>query len=512
MIRRNTISAALMIVRHEWRALRADRTAWLVIGMFAAMIGFAVFNVAATLHRQQQAEQQNISAEEKKFRRFQAEAAEIERQGALKGERPPQFEPDMVKAPSANYGPRDALYVWAWNALKIVPPPGPLMPLAVGQSDLYPSSYKLGLEGRLEWQARGRVVQQTENPLIALASRFDLAFVVLYLYPLLILAISFNLVAGERENRTLALLLSQPISLRTLVVAKTLVRAALIFGCVIGFSIFFLFLSGTDFSQIGNLGRLALWSVAVLAYGSFWFALAVAANALGRSSATTALVLAIAWLMFLFLIPSIINFTATGLYPAPPRIAYINQVRTEENDARNRRRELVAQYLNEHPELAPYRWTVENVGVGYPLVPESMPMLIEGLEIQRRLAPIISHYEGQLQRQQSFINNTCFLSPPILMQGMLYDLAGTGRARYEHFLRQVNAFNKEWRDFFCPMQFRRQMVNAADYERFPRFSYHEESPGQVARRTVAPLTVLLLLPLALGWLGLRAYRRFPLAG
>ena len=145
----NTAAELKKIIRHEWRTLRADRTAWLVIVLFAAMIGFAVFNVAATLQRQQQAEQRNINEEVKKFRRFQAEAAEIERQAALRGEAPPQFEPDMVKAPSAKYGPRDSLYVGAWNALKIVPLPSPLMTLAVGQSDLYPSSYKLGLEGRL---------------------------------------------------------------------------------------------------------------------------------------------------------------------------------------------------------------------------------------------------------------------------------------------------------------------------------------------------------------------------
>ncbi|HEU0180441.1 MAG TPA: DUF3526 domain-containing protein [Blastocatellia bacterium] len=506
------MAALKKVTRHEWRALKADGAAWVVIALIAVMTGVAVFNVAATLRRQQEAERLNVREEAEKFRRFHGQAAEIERLAALRGEPPPQFEPDMVKAPSSKYGPRDSLYVGAWNALKIVPPPSPLMALAIGQSDLYPSSYRLGLEGRLEWQARGRVVQQVENPLIEMAGRFDLAFVVIYLYPLLILAISFNMISGEKESGALGLALSQPVSLRALVTGKCLLRAALVCGCLIGFATVFLSLSGAVFSAPGAPARIALWVLAVLAYGGFWFALAVWANALGRSAAATALILAAAWVFFLFVVPPAINFTATTLYPLPSRIAYINRSRAEENEARNRRRELVARYLKEHPELAGYGWTPENLGVGYPHTPESMPEYIQGLEIQRRLQPVVGRYEERLQRQQSVVNAARFLSPAVLMQGLLYDLAGTGRGRYEHFLRQVNGFNGEWNDFFCPMQFQRRMLNAADYERIPRFSYHEESLSEVWRRIAAPLAALIALPVALGWLGGRAYRRFPMAG
>jgi ABC-2 type transport system permease protein len=506
------MAALKKIMRHEWRALRADGAAWAVIALLAVMTGAAVFNVGATLRRQQEAEQRNVREEAEKFRRFHEQAEEIERQAALRGEPPPQFEPDMVKRPSSKYGPRDSLYVGAWNAPKIVPPPSPLMALAVGQSDLYPSSYKLGLEGRLEWQARGRIVQQVENPLIEMAGRFDLAFVVLYLYPLLILAVSFNMISGEKESGALSLALSQPVSLRALVVGKTLLRAALVCGCLISFTMVFLSLSGGVFSSPGAPARIALWILAVLAYGGFWFALAVWANALGRSAAATALILAAAWLFFLFIIPPAINFAATTLYPLPSRIAYINRARAEENDARNRRRELVARHLQEHPGLARYGWTTENLGVGYPRTPESMPMYIEGLEIQRRLQPVIERYEGQFQRQQSVVNAARFLSPAVLTQGLLYDLAGTGRGRYEHFLRQVNRLSEEWNDFFDPMQFHRRMLNAADYERIPRFSYREESLGEVWGRIAAPLGALIALLIAFGWLGLRACRRFPMAG
>jgi ABC-2 type transport system permease protein len=64
-----------------------------------------------------------------------------------------------------------------------------------------------------------------ENPSHLLSGHFDLAFVIVYLFPLLIFALSYNLLSAEREIGTLRLLMSQPLALRTLVPGKVLVRA-----------------------------------------------------------------------------------------------------------------------------------------------------------------------------------------------------------------------------------------------------------------------------------------------
>jgi hypothetical protein len=53
----------------------------------------------------------------------------------------------------------------------------------------------------------------------------------IYLYPLAILALSFNMIAAEREAGALALVLSQPIRFRALVLGKLGVRALLVFSC-----------------------------------------------------------------------------------------------------------------------------------------------------------------------------------------------------------------------------------------------------------------------------------------
>ena len=489
--------------------LRSDRTAWIILVLVAGMTFLAIFNVAATFRAQRAAERAAVREEEEKRARFHAEAEAIEYEAARRGEQPPQFQAEARFWDKP--GARDSTYVGAWNAPRIVPPPSPLMLLATGQSDLVPNSYKVGLYGKLEWQGRGRVNQQLEHPLLLKASRFDLAFVILYLYPPLILAVSYNMISGERDARTLPMLLAQPISLRSLVIGKLICRAAFIFGPVIGFSLLGLLLSRTDLSG-GNWIRLLWWIIAVLLYGCFWFALAALVNAFGKSSAATALALAVLWLAFLFIIPSIINFIATTAYPVPARIEYLNQVRAAEDKSRSDRKRLVADYLRAHPELAQYGWTIDNLGVGYPQVPEAMPEKIEAEEAIALLRPVIARYQRQLDGQQRVVNRLGISSPAILMQSVLYDLAGTGKAHHEHFLRQVNAFNEAWNDYFDFKPFHREMVNASDYEHFPRFIYQPEMTGAVVKRILMPLAALALLPLIIWWLAVRIFRRYPAIG
>jgi ABC-2 type transport system permease protein len=207
------------IIHYEWRTLRSDRSAWVVLVIFGILIECAIFNVSTTLHRQQAAEKQTALEEENKFARMRDEALRIELEAALRGEHPPKFQAEAKYW--GEFGPRDSIFVEAWNAPRIIPPSSPLAVLAIGQSDLMPNSYKVGLDGRLEWNARNRVAQQLENPLLLKSGRFDLAFVILYIYPLLILAVSYNMISSEKETGTLHMLLAQPLRLRTLAVGRT---------------------------------------------------------------------------------------------------------------------------------------------------------------------------------------------------------------------------------------------------------------------------------------------------
>src|SRR5918993_2816518 len=105
-----------------------------------------------------------------------------------------------------------------WLALL---PPAPLSALAVGQGDVYPNYIKVTARS-LDALVSG---DQIEHPLAVASGQFDAAFVILFLYPLLIFAVSFDLTATERDQGTLRMVMAQPVTMRDLVAGKMLVRA-----------------------------------------------------------------------------------------------------------------------------------------------------------------------------------------------------------------------------------------------------------------------------------------------
>ena len=105
-----------------------------------------------------------------------------------------------------------------WLALL---PPAPLSALAIGQGDVYPNYIKVTARS-LDALVSG---DQIEHPLAVASGQFDVAFVILFLYPLLIFAVSFDLTATERDQGTLRMVLAQPVTLGDVVAGKMIVRA-----------------------------------------------------------------------------------------------------------------------------------------------------------------------------------------------------------------------------------------------------------------------------------------------
>ena len=168
----------------------------------------------------------------------------------------------------------------------------------------------------------------------------------------MILAITYNMVSAEKEQGTLALALSQPVSLATLVTGKVTLRALLLVGVVLVVAVAALLVTGTSLAAPGALARLALWVAVVAAYGAFWFSLAVFASSLGRNSATTATLLASAWLVLVVLLPSLFNLVVTTVYPVPSRVEMVQATREASDEANAEGSKLLAAYYGDHPELA----------------------------------------------------------------------------------------------------------------------------------------------------------------
>src|SRR5260221_6359862 len=70
------------------------------------------------------------------------------------------------------------------------------------------------------------------NPELALAGRFDFAFVLVYLVPLFLIALLYDLVSGERESGRLGMLQAMPGTGRRLWLRRAGLRSVLVLACV----------------------------------------------------------------------------------------------------------------------------------------------------------------------------------------------------------------------------------------------------------------------------------------
>ena len=447
--------------RNEWRLLAADRAPRIVLVIFAVFFIHALANGMAWERFQQRAVETARAGNAERTRVLQQELADI----AAGGQPSSPFRDP--RAPNVLGGARGAHIA--------VLEPGPLAALAVGQSDLLPYYYDISIyTNESSFQQNGEV----ENPLNLVVGRFDLAFVVVYLLPLLVLAFGFNVLSEEREQGTLALTLSQPVSARRVVVAKLAFRAFLVVGLAAGVSLLGILAAG----GFRSFGRVFLWCATVTLYGLFWFALAAWVNSLRRSSAWNATVLVGAWLVLVVVLPAAINIAAGLLHPLPSRVEMITAQREASNDAVNRRSELLARYLEDHPEMAG-GVVAEEPGLG------ALAWAATDA-VNRRVEEVAAVHDARRAEQLDLVRRYRFLSPTLLAQEVLVDAAGTGDARFARFQSQVRAFAEQWRQFFVPAILAGERMDAGALPRRPDFRFADEAFAEVAGRAAVPLSVL----------------------
>ena len=453
---------ARTVIRNEWRLLMADRPLRIALGLFALLLVYALANGVGWMRFQESTVEVARAGNVERALAIEQELTEIEN-GAEPAS--PFSDPRLPNVLGGRRGRHTAVLE-----------PGPLTALAVGQSDLLPYYYDVNIyTNESSFHQNGEV----ESPLNLMVGRFDLAFVVVYLLPLLVLALSFNVLSEEREQGTLALTLSQPVSARGVVAAKLAFRALLVVGMVLAVSLAGILVAG-DF---GAPGRVLLWCAAVVAYALFWFVLAAWVNSLRRSSAWNATVLVGAWLVLVVVLPAAINIAAGLLHPLPSRVQMVTAQREASNEAVNQRSELLARYLEDHPEMA------EGVVADEPGMGALAWAATDA--VNRRLEEVTAEHDARRAEQIALVRRYRFLSPALLAQEVLIDAAGTGDARFAAFQSQVRAFAERWRDFFVPAILASEQMDASVLSDVPQFRLADEAAGDVVRRAGVPLAVLI---------------------
>jgi len=478
------------LIRLDLRLLLRSRAAWLLVFLLVGAAALALVSGLDWRERYVRAADGDRSAAAKS----ETELRDIY-VGMAKGTTRPtdvdKFDGNGEYIPD----PRDP-YVAGYHHIRLAElPPGPLLGLATGSSELRATHHRIQSVPLYTLLRIGEPAERV-NPGALAAGRFDLLAFIMYLCPLALVALLFDATAREREGGIAPLLSGLGVDRRRLLLARGMVRGGLVMAVALGASLVGLVL-------VGALGSAAglWWLGGTIAYLLFWTTLLLAVAASSLSVVGTAAVSVALWVALLLLSPGL---TERALRPAglfEPRVladADVRRILREDGgpagiEAATKR--VARDYWGIDFATAPacaYRKGVIGEYVGRRLTDESYAKSMRA-GMSRELL-----FDQRLDRWG-------WLSPALAFRRSMEQVAGSDPARQRAFELGVINYHARWRDRVTAALFDCGQLDRAAFENAPRFAWVEPAGG--ATPVIGVGAALLL---ALG-LGATALKRRPLS-
>jgi ABC-2 type transport system permease protein len=468
------------IIVREWTALRGLTVAGLAVWM--ALVVMALAGGTERARRHDEAVARYLGTEDAQLAHYRNRATAIETVragGRVTG--------TTLHENEFDWGPTQALYVAAWLPVKVVAFSPPRAALAVGESDLHTQAYEIPIWDR----APQPIVEPTNSPVSAASWRLDLAFIFIYVLPLLILALSFDLISYERDEGLIPLILAQPVSFRTWLFLKLGVRAGVaLLAIVLGTAAAWIALD----RGVAHVWPLVVWAAAAGLYGTVWLLMAAAINARGAGVERSAVALAALWLALVVVVPAACQTFATVASPVPSRASFAHAhrgMRLEEEQSFDRlstkdRERLAKEFLGSHPELRAAVGGADSFGF------YSLARLAWHDRFRLRWADLDATVTRPSRRQEALAAWLRFASPASLLYEVVTEIAGTSRTRYRDVLAQAEAFEAQYKAFLWPRIIGDHIFTPAEFAAIPRFNYVEPAWSTVSARLRAPLAGLFV--------------------
>jgi ABC-2 type transport system permease protein len=344
------------------------------------------------------------------------------------------------------------------NPLYAFSKPHSISALSVGQRDLMPY-YDVITRKRNFMQGANAEIS---NPEMLASGNFDLAYVIIYLLPLLAIALTYNVLSREKEQQTDKLLSVQGIYFGKIISYKLIFRFILIGVLTWLLSIIGFISSATLISF--DLSAALLWLFSVSAYLLFWFAIVFFIIRLGQTSVHNALYLLGMWCLFLMLLPALCNVIVRLYHPIPLKADAAVALRENSETVWALPPKLLIDtfYIN-NPNYSKLRSpsdTSENSNTRFAAYYDLLG---------RRMTQVVANYNQYPEAQNTSAFKLSWINPATKIQYMLNGITETGLKDYLSYQDQVNAFQKTWVDFMSGYFIADKKLTLNDLRNLPEF-------------------------------------------
>lgn len=354
--------------------------------------------------------------------------------------------------------------------------------LSIGHRDIQASVKNVNIRNLEEQKHSTKLL----NPFYQLLGNMDFSFVLIYLFPLIIIGFCFNLWSEEEEGGTWRLILSQSESPNQVLQTKLWIRLGSILGTLL-----LLLLIGKIYLNIPLDAAFMAFGVLSIFYVLFWFALTWWVVSLQKSSAQNALLLLLTWVLLTIVIPASVNALVVNLYPVPE--AYSSVV--ESRDGYHTKWDLpkeptIKKFTDYYPQYAQYKHPEgKSFGWFWYFAMQQMGDL--------EAADATKAMKAKLQQRNTFSQTVGYLFPSMHTQLSLNTLSQSDLTNYLNFLNALEQFHEAKRLYFYPKIFDDAPIADEDWASIELGQFRDERAVNWLKGML-PLIVwsLLLLGLA----------------
>lgn len=322
------------------------------------------------------------------------------------------------------------------------------------------------------------------------------ATIILVIWPLVLIALAFNSVSGERGQGTLRQLVSQGITVKQLLFGKTLAYSVIsliflvvIFAIAIGFMLFS-HVHGSDVLRMG-------WMfILYLLYCLLWTVVVVLISNWCRTNQQSLSALLLFWLLTVIVMPKMAYSLAEMQYPMPDRAVFDIQTAQEIAKVGNSH-DPDDPYFNEFRERVLAEYGVSRI--------EDLPVNWRGVLMQEgeRITSEVfgQQYEKLMQiadQQNQLVGQVAWFSPYLLANKLSSFFAATNAESFLHYenaaeqfrfelIKQLNKLHAEEIELEND---RSQKVSHEHWTNLGQFDYHAPALQDDIVRIYPPLLML----------------------
>jgi len=340
-----------------------------------------------------------------------------------------------------------------------------------------------------------------DDPADLFPPSFDFQWLVGILGSLLAIVLAYDVISGERERGTLALISSNSVSLTRIVIEKWLggnLLTVFPLVLVVLLTSIYIHLNPRVNWVVEDWVAWLLIAIIYAIYLSVFFTLGLLISCSMRRSSVSILTLSLLWVLAVVFIPSLGLPLSKVMKRIPPPEVVAQQLRTIEQERESAVRARINELIRSGLSAEQARWSSEVI---------SKPYWTKAMRLRQ-------DYERQLADQRRLARWISAFSPTFCMIQATSELAGIGASSVDHLTRSIDEWNRLVDDLVQRKIQSLQVANPSfgpddfiDVSDIPRFIYREQPLSSRWDAAVTYIGLLLLYETGLLVLALLLSRR-----